>query len=274
MPRWSSNRPNTVGWPTARGPRGVARRVFGAASALVTLSRAIAAYLHRYPAAEGRVHVIPDGVNPDRFPPDLEPSCPGPPGTFTLGFVGSLKPWHGLPILVQAFDMLHRRHPNSRLLIVGDGPERVGLEADLAARGVAESVHLTGAVPPGQVPGLLASMDVAVAPYPNLPDFYFSPLKVFEYMAAGLAVVASRIGQLAELIQDGANGVLCPAGDPGALAEAVDRLCRDPGMRARLGQAARATVLRDHTWDGVVRRILALARREPAGESGCVEVQI
>ncbi|PYV08956.1 MAG: hypothetical protein DMG07_24310, partial [Acidobacteria bacterium] len=117
MPRWSSNRPNTVGWPTARGPRGVARRVFGAASALVALSRAIAAYLHRYPAAEGRVHVIPDGVNPDRFPPDLEPSCPGPPGTSTLGFVGSLKPWHGLPILVQAFDMLHRRHPNSRLLI-------------------------------------------------------------------------------------------------------------------------------------------------------------
>jgi glycosyltransferase involved in cell wall biosynthesis len=117
-------------------------------------------------------------------------------------------------------------------------------------------------------------MDVAVAPDPNLPDFYFSPLKVFEYMAAGRAVAASRIGQLADLIQDGVNGVLCPAGDPSGLAEAVDRLCGDSGMRARLGQAARATVLRDHTWNGVVRRILALARREPAGESGRVEVQI
>src|SRR5262249_53202779 len=83
------------------------------------------------------------------------------------------------------------------LLIVGDGPERPRLEADLCARGLRELTQFTGSVDSDEVPGLLASMEVAVAPYPKLASFYFSPLKVYEYMAAGLPIVASRIGQLA-----------------------------------------------------------------------------
>jgi glycosyltransferase involved in cell wall biosynthesis len=154
------------------------------------------------------------------------------------------------------------------LLVVGDGPERARLEADLAARGLAQAAQLTGAVDPGEVPGLLASMDVAVAPYPNLENFYFSPLKVYEYMAAGLPVVASRIGQLAGLIRDGVNGILCPPGDSDALAEALERLRQEPEWGTRLGQAARATVLRDHTWAAVARRILRLAGLGPSAACG------
>ncbi len=116
------------------------------------------------------------------------------------------------------------------------------------------------------MPGLLASMNAAVAPYPQLTQFYFSPLKVYEYMAAGLPVVASRIGQLAELIQDGVNGLLCPPGDSVALAGALYRLYSKPELSARLGQAARATVLREHTWEAVVQRILHLAGLKPAPE--------
>jgi glycosyltransferase involved in cell wall biosynthesis len=108
-------------------------------------------------------------------------------------------------------------------------------------------------------------MDVAVAPYPNQPRFYFSPMKVFEYMAAGRAVVASRIGQLAGLIEDGGTGVLCPPGDPVALAAALERLRSDPALRARLGRAARAAVLRDHSWEAVARRILQLAGAAEVG---------
>lgn len=247
------------------GAERIAERVFRAATAMIAVSAEIAAYLESFPAARGRVHVVPNGVDPQRFPAGIAPACPAPPGTFTVGFVGSLKPWHGLPVLVEAFALLRRRTSNCRLLIVGDGPEREGLTADLSARGVSQVSHLTGAVVPDQVPGMLASMDVGVASYCMQPHFYFSPLKVYEYMAAGLPVVASRIGQLASLFEDGVNGLLCPAGDPLALAATLERLRLAPRLRARLGQAARATVLRDHTWEAVARRTLDLAQ-SPAAE--------
>src|SRR5262249_36909852 len=172
----------------------VAERVFAAATALLAVSQEIASYLEMFASARDRVHVVPNGVNRGRFPQGLPPSLPGRPKTFTIGFVGSLKPWHGLEVLVAAFADFRQRHRNSRCLIVGDGPQRAHLQAELAECGLQEAVHLVGAVEPAEVPGLLASMDVAVAPYPPLENFYFSPLKVYEYMAAGLPVVASRIG--------------------------------------------------------------------------------
>jgi glycosyltransferase involved in cell wall biosynthesis len=242
----------------------VAVRVFAAATALLAVSVEVAAYLERYPGTSQRVQIVPNGVDPERFPADIAPSCPGLPGIFTVGFVGTLKPWHGLPTLVEAFARLHQRAANVRLLIVGDGPERLRLDADLGARGLSEASHLTGSVAPDQVPGLLASMNAAVAPYPDLADFYFSPLKVYEYMAAGLPVVASRVGQLAQLIRHEENGLLYPPGDAAALAAALERLHREPVLRQRLGRAARELVLRQHTWAAVARRILRFAERASA----------
>jgi glycosyltransferase involved in cell wall biosynthesis len=203
--------------------------------------------------------VIPNGVDADRLRPDVRPTAPGPPGSLTVGFVGSMKPWHGLDVLVEAFDRLHQRVRDTRLLLVGDGPARAAVCADLSARGLAGVVHYTGAVAPHEVPGLLTSADVAVAPYPDASRFYFSPLKVYEYMAAGRAVVASRVGQLETVIRHDVNGVLCPPGDAAALAAALERLQGAPAERARLGRAARAHVLRGHTWNAVAARVLELA---------------
>ncbi len=241
------------------GAEQVARRVFGAARLLLAVSKGVANYLNRYPEADGKVHLVPNGVNPVRFLENIKPSRPAKPGIFTVGFLGSLKPWHGLDILADAYMFLHRKAPNTRLLVVGDGPERENLVKDLTARNLLGSSEFTGMVAPSEVPGLLASMDVGVAPYPNLDDFYFSPIKVYEYMAAGLPVVASRLGDLPELIQDGANGFLVPPGDPVALAAVLDRLRSDRDLCIRIGCAARCSVLRSHTWDMVVRRMLDLS---------------
>src|SRR3989454_9408006 len=194
-----------------------------------------------------------------RSRPDVPPAAPGPPGSFTVGFVGSMKPWHGLDVLVEAFARLHERAPDARLLLVGDGPARAGVCANLSARGLAGVVHCTAAVAPLEVPGLLTSGDPAGAPPARASGFYFSPLKVYEYMAAGRAVVASRVGQLETVIRHDVNGLLCPPGDAAALAAAPERLRCEPPVRARLGRAARATGLGNHTWDAVAARVLELA---------------
>ena len=157
-----------------------------------------------------------------------------PPGTFTVGFVRALKPWPGPPALLEAFSMLREMHPGTRLRIVRDGPERERTVADLAARGL------------------------------------LTPLQDLRVHGGGLRVVASRVGQLAALIEDGYNS-FCAPGDPPSLAVALLQLDRAPELRARLGRAARATVLRYHTWDAVVRRILS-ANLKPVTERRSVLV--
>lgn len=235
-------------------------RALAAARTIVAVSEGVAGWLERWPQARGRVHVVPNGVDPARFPARL--AAPrrrrrGEP--FTVGFLGTLKPWHGLDTLVAAFSALRRTHPEARLRVVGDGPQAPSLRRALVEHGALDAAELVGGVDPSQVAAQLAAMDVAVAPYPDLRPFYFSPLKVFEAMAAGLPVVASRVGQLEQLVDEGTSGLLYPPGDVAALAGALARLADDPAGCRRMGASARRVALATHTWDAVTDRVLALA---------------
>lgn len=245
------------------GAEAVAERAFAAASAILAVSHEVAAWVERFPGSRGKIHVVPNGVSPERFAKAASAGFPGADDKFTVGFVGTLKAWHGLSALVEAFALLHARHPATRLLIVGDGPESANLKADLAARGLENAAQLTGAVSAAEVPALLAAMDVAVAPYPKLDQFYFSPLKVYEYLAAGRPVVASRLGQLETLIENEVTGLLVAPGDAQALAGALERILSEPGLGQRLGQNGRQKVVREHTWDNVAERLFKLAGLEP-----------
>ena len=242
-----------------QGAEQVASKVFAAAACLVAVSDEIAGYLESFPDTRGHVHVIPNGVDPNRFTKAFNPALPARPGTFTVGFIGSLKPWHGLPVLVEAFALLLLRDAACRLLIVGDGPERINLEDQIMSLGISPAVHLTGFLSADQIPGMLASMDVGVVSFSGSEQYYFSPLKVFEYMAAGLPVIAARTGQLNKIIKDGINGLTFPPGDALALVEVLDCLRLSPGLRHRMGESGRAEVEREYTWQGVARRILELA---------------
>lgn len=237
----------------------VAKQVFCGASALLAVSEGLSGYLRQYLVQPGRIHVVPNGVNPHRFRPGLPAALKSESGILTIGFVGSLKPWHDLNTVVDAVATLRRSDSLARLIIVGDGPIRQSLEARLIALDLRDVVSLVGSVAPNEIPNWLASFQVVVAPYPPIEPFYFSPLKVFEYMASGLPVVASKLGQPAQIIQDGVNGLLVTPGDAAALAEALGRLDADPELRAALGQAGREIVLRNHTWDKIAATILDIA---------------
>ncbi|KST64543.1 glycosyltransferase family 4 protein [Mastigocoleus testarum] len=236
--------------------RQAAEKVFAAATTLIAVSHAVGEYLENYPMAQGRIHVVPNGVDPKRFSTDVKPSLVRKPEEFIIGFVGTMKPWHDLSSLVDAFAKLYCEDSNTRLLMVGDGKGLKKVIDNLSTHNCSQAVHFTGAVPPEQIPGLLATIDVAVAPYSLNDQCYFSPLKVYEYMAAGLPVVASRIGQLAELIQDGVNGLLYPPDDSDCLAEKLHLLKSDSELRDSLGLAAKECIDKYYTWDIVVRRIL------------------
>jgi glycosyltransferase involved in cell wall biosynthesis len=163
-------------------------------------------------------------------------------------------------VLLKAFERLVSRVPEAHLLVVGDGP----LRRQVAATGERfgeERVTVAGAVDHSRVPGWLACADVAVAPYPKLDSFYFSPLKVVEYQAAGLPVVASRCGQLDRLVADGDTGRLVPPGDAEALAAALVDLHRDPTLRRRMGSLGRRRAFRCSGWSAVAAHTEAVIQR-------------
>lgn len=237
------------------------RRAMISAGAIVAVSPQVAEYAWQQRLSLTGIHVISNGVDTSRFRAADKATFPRQQGEFTVGFVGTLKPWHGVANLIEAFGLLSEDGVAMRLAIVGDGPERERLEyqASCLPPQTTHRVHFHGAVKPDEIPTLLSSMDVAVAPYLPQDDFYFSPLKIFEYMAAGLPTVASRLGQIPELIQEDETGLLYPPGDTAALADSLLALFRHPNLCARLGRTARATAVNRFTWASVVTQILEIA---------------
>lgn len=217
------------------------RRVLAGSDVVLAVSRPLAAYAERRGAR--RVEVLPNAVDPRHFP---EPASAGddPP---VVVFTGSLRPWHGVGTLADAWLLLGDRAP--RLVVVGDGTGRDRL--------VAAGALVTGTVPHAAVPGLLAGAQIGIVPHPpDAPD-YFSPLKLFEYLAAGLAVVAADLPGVVDVT--GGAAVLVPPGNVRALAGAVAGLAADPERRTALGAAGRAAVFERHTWADRARSILWLA---------------
>ncbi len=226
---------------------------FHRADAVVTVSNTLKRYILSYGVDPARVTVVSNGADPAKFE-SVAPSGVrarlGWADNVTIGFVGSFNVWHGLDHLTSLIRRVIRREPRARFLLVGGGGVPKDLfEEHLSEKGLSKFVHLVGVVPFAEVPGYVAEMDIVIAPYPRLPVFYFSPVKIFEYMAAGKAIVTTRIGQIAEYLEDGKDAILCEPDDLEAMTAAVARLASDSDLRRRLGQAARRKLLRHHTWD-------------------------
>ncbi|ABR73439.1 glycosyl transferase family 1 [Actinobacillus succinogenes] len=242
----------------------IAQSVFSDADAMIAVSPGVRQYLESFAKAKGRVHVIANGVNLERFASAALENQKRlrnltALSEITIGFLGTLKPWHGLATLVDAWKILRRRNQHIRLLIVGDGPEYAYLYSDIKNAGLTDYVTFTGTVQPEQVPYWLAQMDIAVAPYPQLDNFYFSPLKIYEYMASGIPVITTRVGHLEKVVCHGQNGMLVEAENPEQMADCIERLVAEPLRLQQLGIAARQTAEREHSWLSVVERIIRIA---------------
>lgn len=220
-----------------------------------------------------RILEIEWGADPECFRPDAAGAVPfaRESSEIVVVFAGAFRPWHGAGRLVEALTALQARgHDRLHGVFIGEGPELAAVRR--AAAGL-RRVTFTGPVPHEAMPAALAAADVGAAPFdpaahpPLQLGFYWSPLKVFEYMAAGLPVVAPRLPRLSRLVEDGVEGVLYDPGDREGLASALAAL-EDAGRRASMGRAARARAVREYSWQAHCRALDEALRAAVARAAG------
>jgi glycosyltransferase involved in cell wall biosynthesis len=187
------------------------QRIFTESDRVAVVSETLRDFVATRGVPAAQILLTPNGIDPESFHAAPETAAQVrrryqiPTDQCVIGFVGSLKSWHGTNTLIDALAHL-RRYP-VHLLLVGDGPEKARLMAQVAALDLNALVTFTGDVTHDQIPAHIAAMDITCAPYGEQENFYFSPIKIFEYMAVGKAVVAGNIGQVANLVQHEENGL-------------------------------------------------------------------
>ncbi len=250
--QWGVHRPGWGFWVERYGEHPALRR----ADVVACGSDVVANEVARSGVDADRIVVTPSGVDLDAFVLHRDPRTiraeHGLTDRFVIGWAGSFRRFHSLEQLIDAA----ARIDNASLLLVGDGPERPRVEK--LARDREVHTVFTGTVRHKYVASYLAAMDVGVLLAPSDGAFHYSPLKLAEYVAAGLPVVAPRVAQVADRLNDGVDAVLVTPSDADELMAALLALRDDPVLRLRLSEAARTAAETRWSWDNEVRRILAV----------------
>jgi glycosyltransferase involved in cell wall biosynthesis len=248
------------GLQLAQRAREIEARVLRTADLRVAVSDEVFDAIVPY-AAGGPGVTVPNGVDLELFSAchdrDHARAAFGlPERAAILGFTGSIRPWHGLDIAITALSQLPE---HVHIAVAGTGPVQDELRQRAAELGVGHRLHWLGQLDHQHIPRMLAACDVALAPYPQLPNFGFSPLKLYEYLAAGVPVVASDIGQIRTALGHGRWGRLVAPGDAQALAAAVSAELHELERARVRAAAAREFALSRHGWTGRATQILIAA---------------
>jgi L-malate glycosyltransferase len=198
---------------------------------------------------ERDVKMIPNFVDADAFSPkpcgvEECDECGG------IIHVSNFRPVKRVTDLVYAMAIITKEEPKARLTLVGDGPDRHGVEKLIDSLALGGNVKMTGFR--SDIPNLMRCSDIGVL----CSETESAPLTLLEGMSTGLPMVATRVGGVQEIIEDGKNGLVVPAKHPEELAQAILRLYRDKRMRRRLGEKARKTILERYTAEKVVNQYL------------------
>jgi glycosyltransferase involved in cell wall biosynthesis len=217
-----------------------------------------------YGVPRERIVVIPNGINASEFSSAPEPQAAkaalGLDGNIVLGFTGFVRDWHGLDKVIS---MIATDPPESgrHLLVVGDGPARAALEAQADALHIRDRVSFTGVIGRNEVARYVAAFDIALQP---AVVEYASPLKLFEYLALGKAIIGPAQPNLMEILTDGQNAVLFDPKAADGMAGAISKLTSDAALRQRVGENAKKTISDKRlTWRENALRAVELFKRIP-----------
>jgi len=234
------------------------RTLFARADVVVVVSPHLKRRISELGVDSGKILVLPNAVDSEALDYGTDAEAirvgMGLSGKTVIGFVGWLVHWHSLDTFLDAFADLAKTNRNLALMLVGDGPLREEIETQAREAGISERLVITGAVPHADVAQRIAAMDIAVIPHSNE---YRSPIKLFEYMAQGKAVVAPGTEPIRMVLRDGENGVVFEPGDSTGLEAGLVRLIGDRELRAKMGKAARTDVASTYTWEQNARAVLA-----------------
>ena len=235
---------------------------YKSAHAITCVSKVMKNHLvNKWHIEENKIFVIPNGSEINALPQASDIQAKrvelGLDNLPVIVFVGNFWPWHGLDMLIEAFHLVHNAMSSSRLALVGDGIIRLEIEKKVEEEGLSEYVIFVGKVPHELVSLFIGLADVVVAPYPRMEiPFWGSPMKIFEYMAAGKPIVASNAGEIGEIIKDHETGLLVEPGDIPATAEAILYLLRNSKVANGLGIGARQAITQQYTWDNYVETLV------------------
>ena len=241
---------------------------------VVAVSSAVADYARRCGAPDDRLHVFPNGVDPERFLPRWLESAQAaqaralrdelvPAGRFALGFHGRLRPWHGFDRWVRVAEELFARNLPVHFVLVGEGP----FEDELAGHVPAGRFTRVAWADHDLMGRYVATFDALPLTYPPDAPCYFSPLKLAEAMACGVVPLVPDLADLAQVVEHGKSGIVYPADRLEVLVDAIERLIQKDSERVELARGARLKAL-TLGWDRIADFILQVASESSSASSG------
>lgn len=236
------------------------RAICNRAARVIVVSTPLARMMERAGVAREKIEIMPNGVRPEDFEPapadpELRASL-GLSNQTVIGFAGWFRKWHGIELLLEAFQRAGLAGKSAKVLLIGDGAAMAELRQYVEKRDLKSDVLFTGPLPHEKVPRYLNLIDIAVQPAANE---YCCPMKILEYMALGKAIVAPRQENIQELLREGSEARYFVPGDAAGLAAALSELVEDREKALSLGRRARSAIFeRGYLWSVNARRVVEM----------------